>query len=102
MVATVERGTRLVVLDPTAEPVITAATMAARLPDLAGKTIGLLDNSKPNSAHLLDCVAEVLARDYAFAGVVRASKPSATSVAAPKALDALAQQCSLVVTAIGD
>ena len=46
--------------DPTATPVADAANLAARLPDLRGKVVGLLDISKAQGNHFLDRIEEWL------------------------------------------
>src|SRR5207302_396829 len=51
--------------------------LAPRKPSLAGLTIGVLDNSKPNAGALLHRVAELLAARTGAAGVRGWSKPSA-------------------------
>jgi hypothetical protein len=71
--------------------------------DLPGRIrVGLLSNSKPNTTHLLDGVAEVLAADPRIVLTVRAAKPSASRPAGPDTLDELAAGADLVVAATAD
>ena len=64
--------------------------------------VGLLSNSKPNTSHLLDGVAEVLAADPRVALTVRAAKESASRPAGRATLDELAAGADLVVGATAD
>ena len=50
--------------DPTAEPRVVAAKLAARLESLTGKRIGILDNSKANAGTLMLAVAKTLQERY--------------------------------------
>ena len=93
---------RLVVLDPTQEPEAAPAAMAPPMTDLAGKRIGLLDNSKNGSAQFLDFLAQLLAEQYEGVTFVRASKPNASRPVPGETLEMLLGQCDLVITAVGD
>jgi hypothetical protein len=64
-------ATRLRILDPTVDPVVERARLAARLDSLDGKVIGLYNNSKLNAERLLELVAEGLRARYSIAGFVR-------------------------------
>jgi hypothetical protein len=67
---------------------------------LDGVTLGILNNSKPNSLRLQEHVAERLAKRFRLAGIVTKQKPNA-AVGAEK-LDVWARGVGAVVTAIGD
>jgi hypothetical protein len=91
------------ILDPTVPAdAATDTAVAERVPDLAGKVLGLLQNGKVNGDALLDLVRAELAARYGLRGVVVVRKPSASRVAEPAVLDRLARECDAVVTAIGD
>ena len=90
------------ILDPTIAADHAESTMAKRLADLDGKVLGLLSNSKVNGDRLLELVREKLASRYRIASVVTMTKSSASRVADEAMLDALARDCDVVVTAIGD
>ena len=90
------------ILDPTIAPDHTESSLAKRVPGLDGKVLGLLSNSKVNGDHLLDLMRERLAARYQITRVVTMTKSSASRVADEAMLDALAQECDVVVTAIGD
>ncbi len=93
---------KLIVLDPSVEPLPVEATLAPRPDTLNGKVIGLMSNGKHNADKLLDELQALLAEHYDFARVVRAPKHNPTIVADSKALDELAAECDVFMTAIGD
>jgi hypothetical protein len=63
---------------------------APRLATLAGKTLALLDISKPGGSHFLDRLEEILTSRYGVARVVRETKPTYTKPAPASQLDRLA------------
>ena len=77
------------------------STYAPRLTALAGKRVGLLDNSKNKANQLLDAVAEILDSQYGFTDVVRRRKPSASKPVAPEVIDELGEMCDLVIVGVG-
>ena len=79
---------------------VEARPITPRLPSLDGVTLGILNNSKPNSLRLQQHVVERLAGRFKLAGVVTRQKPSA-AIGAEK-LDVWAREVGAVVTAIGD
>src|SRR5437660_123776 len=94
----------LTILSPVPEPGPEAG--AARSPlawDLLGRVrVGLLSNGKPNTSHLLDGVAQVLAGEPGVVLTVRAAKESASRPAGQATLDELAAGADLVVDATAD
>lgn len=74
--------------------------LAQRLNGIAGRRIGLLDNSKQNATSFLDEVASLL-RDLGARDVVYRLKVSA-AVSAGDTLHELASSCDAVVNAYGD
>jgi len=90
------------ILDPTIAAEHADSVVAKRVADLDGKILGLLSNSKVNGDHLLDLVRQRLVARYRIDGVVTMTKTSASRVADDATLDALARDCDVVVTAIGD
>ena len=93
---------RLVVLDPTVEPVPTTAVIAQRPEGLDGTVIGLLANGKHNADELLEMVHEILADRFEFKGVVAMNKGNASRPCPEDIMKELAEQCDLVITASGD
>jgi hypothetical protein len=93
-----ERG--IVLYDPTAERRIRAVPLAPRLPELAGRRAGILDNGKANAGTLMLAVAERLRASHGVAGVVKRDKPVA-GPPAPEILQALSA-CDFVLVGSAD
>ena len=92
----------LEVYDPVAPCITSTGASRASLDTLAGKTIGFIDNSKPNFHHLVDDLAEVLVARHGVKEVLKRRKRSA-SIGAPDAVMAeLAERCDAIVTGSGD
>jgi hypothetical protein len=87
-------------LDPTGErrPALRAA--ASRLPALAGKTVAVLDISKPRGDAFLDRVAEQLAARGAI--VRRYAKPTFTKPAPADLRRRIAEECDAVIEGLAD
>ena len=98
----VVEATKLIILDPTVEPLPDNTVLAARPQHLDGKVVGLLSNSKRNSDKLLDAVYSLLEDTYQFGGVVRLDKGDASRPAPKHIMDELREKCDLVITATGD
>jgi hypothetical protein len=90
----------ITVLSPAGINRVGAQPIAPRLASLEGVTLGILNNSKPNSLPLQERVVELLAKDHTLGGVVTKQKPSAAVGA--EHLDAYAREVGAVITAIGD
>lgn len=86
--------------DPTAEPRVIDARLAARLSSLAGKRVGILDNGKANAGTLMLAVAKILRERYGVTEVVKREKPVA-GPPKPEVLDALAQ-CDVALVGSAD
>jgi hypothetical protein len=86
--------------DPTAEPRVIDARLAARLGSLTGTRVGILDNGKANAGTLMLAVAKILQERYGVTEVVKREKPVAGP---PKAevLDALSQ-CDFALVGSAD
>jgi hypothetical protein len=69
----------------------------------AGKLrVGLLDNSKPNAGRLLAYVGQLLTERGMAASTITLDKISSGSGASAQALQQLAEETDLVVTALGN
>ena len=91
----------LTVLDPTAASTTATTLLNPRPASVAGLTVGLLDNGKPNSDRFLDGLADELRRRGALTPPpVR--KANIGRLAAPELLAELSRSCDLVVTGVGD
>jgi hypothetical protein len=83
----------------------TSATRVAALPqfsDLRGKTVGLLDNSKPNADKLAERLATLLKERYGVANVITRRKITAQQGAPKEYLDELASQADFILSGLGD
>lgn len=92
----------LLVYDPVAPCYNEPQGSRSALDTLAGKTIGFIDNSKPNFQYLVDDLAELLRTRYGVAQVIRRRKPSASQPAAEAIMKELTETCDAVITGSGD
>ncbi len=90
------------VYDPTAPGPEATQNLRRTVADLKGKTVGFIDNTKPNFNLLIDDLAMLLTERYGVKSVVKHVKRSVATSATAQALDDLASQCDLVVTGSGD
>ena len=90
-------------MDPRGKsPEKSASLTARRFTELEGKTIGLMSNTKPNSARLLEDIGELLKQRYGVKEVIKTQKPNFYTPAPPQLVEELANTCDAVLTAIGD
>ena len=88
------------VIDPTAERTPAARQLLARPASLQGRTVGLLDISKPRGDVVLDRLAELLAADGAK--VLRYRKPTFARPAPVDLRHEIATHCEVVIEALAD
>ena len=88
------------VLDPTGEQQASARELLPRPASLHGRTVGLLDISKPRGNVVLDRLEELLAADGAV--VRRYRKPTFTRTAPVDLRHEIAEQCEVVIEALAD
>ena len=100
MSAADEKQPQRIVLDPTSERSPAAKARLPRLAGLDGKTIGLLDISKPRGDRFLDRIAERLTQQGAT--VVRFMKPTFTKPAPIDLRQQIAARCDGVIEALAD
>lgn len=93
----------ITLVNPLDETLRVNASAAPRLVSLKGKTIGLLDISKPGGSIFLDRLEQMLKQSYGVAQVVRAMKPTFTRPA-PDAVIAkfIDAKCDAVIEALAD
>jgi hypothetical protein len=89
-----------VVLDPTGEVRPAHRERVARLPSLSGRTVALLDISKPRGDVFLDRLAFRLEADGV--NVVRYQKPTFTKNAPVDLRQEIATKCEAVIEALAD
>ena len=92
----------LIVLDPTAPPREMRETMAPRLPDLRGRAVGFLWNSKPNGDILFARLEELLREKYEIRSAVYRSKPTASAGATEQVLEELSAASEAVIVGLAD
>ena len=88
------------ILDPTAERAPSDRQVQARLESLEGRTVGLLDISKPRGDVFLDEVEQRLTA--AGATVHRYAKPTFAKPAPVDLRHEIATQCDAVIEALAD
>ena len=93
---------RIRVLSPVGEVRRRVLTAPALPRDLGGKTIGFLDNTKPNFDRLVTDMAELLRERFGVKAIVHRRKANASTPAAPEILEELAKTCDLVLAGSAD
>ena len=88
------------ILDPTGERQVVDRTLLDRPPSLNGRTVGLLDISKPRGDVFLDRLERRLTE--AGAVVKRYKKPTFTKPAPVDLRHEIATQCEVVIEALAD
>jgi hypothetical protein len=89
------------IINPLNENIAEAAGPAPRLVTLAGKTIALLDISKPGGSIFLDRIEDRLKTVYRVARVIREMKPTFAKPAPPEVLQKL-RMADGVIEALAD
>lgn len=93
----------ITLINPRAEAQGDPRKAAPRLTSLAGKTIGLLDISKPGGNFFLDHLARLLIERHGVAVVVRETKPTFTKPAPDAVIERLLNaRCDAVIEALAD
>ena len=88
-------------VNPMNETAREAGRPAPRLAGLKGKTIALLDISKPGGSVFLGRIEQVLKERYGAAGVIREMKPTFAKPAPPSVLERL-RGVDAVIEALAD
>ena len=88
--------------DPTAAPTRRTTPLAARVPDLNGQVIGMLDISKPKGNLFLDRLAERLTEQFQPRDIIRRMKPTFARPAPEDVRKELEQKCDLIIEALAD
>ncbi len=89
-------------LHPAADDVAQKQSLAPRLSDLQGVTIGLIDNHKRNSDVFLAELGRVFQEEYGVAKVVNYKKASQSMPTPVEMMDQLAEECDAIVHAVAD
>ena len=93
---------RIRVLSPIGVVKAERVTVPALPTDWAGRTIGFIDNTKPNFDRLAMELGELLRERYGVQAVVHRRKANASTPAAPEILAELAKHCDVVFAGSGD
>jgi len=88
-------------IDPTAGGSRAQVALAPRPMDLAGKVVGLLDNTKEQADVILATVAEVLRRDYGVADVIIRRKEHYSKPASEALISEMANKVQVAAAALG-
>jgi hypothetical protein len=88
-------------IDPTAGSGKPRIAPAARPADLAGKTVGLLDNTKEQADVILATLAEELKARYGVARIVMRRKEHYSKPAPDTLIEQMAQEVDVAVAALG-
>ena len=93
----------LEVLNPRGDiPPIEVTGIVARVRDLEGKKIGLVDNGKAGADYFLDATEELLKKKFPSTTILRFRKSEGTINPAPKMYSAVAEKCDAFIYATGD
>ena len=90
------------IYNPTAACHNEPSSQRLMLATLRGKTVGFIDNSKPNFSQLADDLSALLLERYGAARVIKRAKRGAAMPAPAAIIDELAAECDLVITGSGD
>jgi hypothetical protein len=88
-------------IDPSRTGGKTKLARAPRPIDLAGKTIGLLDNTKEQADVILETVGQALREKYGVAEVIIQRKEFFSKPAKPELIDDMASRVQVAVAALG-
>ena len=88
-------------IDPTAGGGKAKIALAARPMDLAGKVVGLLDNTKEQGALILETIGNALRERYGVARVVIRSKEHYSKPASDALIDEMAKEVQVAIAAVG-
>ena len=94
----------MIVLSPEGKAKSSAVKIppVARFTSLQGKTIGVLDNSKPNADKLAERLAVLLQERYGVAKMITRRKLTAQQGAPKQYIEELAAQADFVLAGLGD
>ena len=88
-------------IDPSAGGGKAKIAMAPRPDDLAGKVLGLLDNTKEQGALILETLGAVLRERYGVARVVLLAKEHYSKPATCALIDGMAAEVDIAIAAVG-
>ena len=92
----------LELIDPTVERTTETVQYVPRPDSLAGKRVGLIENTKYNSNRLLEKIGAILKEEYGVAETRMWSKHNAGVPAHAEIIEELKKTCDVMVAGIGD
>jgi hypothetical protein len=93
----------ITLVNPLNETLSAKRERAPRLDTLSGKTIGLLDISKPGGNIFLDALEKLLIERFNVREIVRATKPTFTKPAPDEVIDKLvSSRAAAIIEALAD
>ena len=90
------------ILDPCPEESAEELGLSSPVPDLRGKVVGILENRKYHADAFLQELQEVLLNNYGVERVVYATKFTYSAASPNEALNALTDECDVVVHGVAD
>ena len=93
---------RIRVLSPVGIEAAEAVRVSALPPDLAGRTVGFLDNTKANFDHLVAEIGTLLRERFSVKAIVHLKKANASSPAPAPLIAELTKQCDAVFAGSAD
>ena len=88
-------------IDPTAGGGKARIVAAPRPMDLAGKTVGLLDNTKEQGDLILETIAQALRERYGVAKVITRRKEHYSKPATDELINEMAKEVQVAIAAVG-
>jgi hypothetical protein len=88
-------------IDPTAGGGKARVALAPRPMDLAGKVVGLLDNTKEQGDVILETIAAALRERYGVAKVITRRKEHYSKPATEEIINEMAKEVQVAVAAVG-
>lgn len=88
-------------IDPTAGGGKRRVALAPRPMDIAGKVVGLLDNTKEQGALILETMGNALVERYGAARVIIRSKEHYSKPATDALIDEMAKEVQVAIAAVG-
>jgi len=92
----------MLVYEPVAPCLTPPQKSRQSLAKLAGKTIGFIDNSKPNFNLLVEDLSQLLMEKHGVKAVVKQRKRSASQGLSEAAMNELVAQTDAIITGSGD
>ena len=88
-------------IDPTLHGSQARMVMAPRPMDLAGKAVGMIDNTKEQGAVILHTIADALCERYGVSRVIIKRKEHYSKPATDALIDEIAKEVQVAVAAVG-